>query len=132
MSKAEDKGKRGEGDGKRIEADQLRPGRIFRNCPDCPEMVVVPAGEFIMGSNENDGEKPPHKVSIQRPFAASKYEVTFGEWDECVAGGGCASNPRPSEAGWGEEPAGNQRILGGCHGVRCLGVPQSWHDLPAP
>ena len=102
MSKAEDKGKRGEGDGKRIEADQLRPGRVFRNCPDCPEMVVVPAGEFIMGSNEHDGEKPPHKVSIQRPFAASKYEVTFGEWDACVAGGGCASNPRPSEAGWGK------------------------------
>ena len=85
-------------DRKRAEADLLRPGRVFRDCADvCPEMVVLPAGEFTMGSNERDNEKPPHRVVIQRPFAVGKLEVTFAEWDACVAEGGC--NHRPGDQG---------------------------------
>ena len=41
---------------------------------------------------------PQHTVTIARPFAAGKYEVTFDEWDGCVAGGGCA---RAADDGWG-------------------------------
>ncbi len=64
-------------------------GAAFRDCADCPEMVVVSAGSFMMGSNGivND-EKPVHRVTIPRPFAVGKYEVTQGEW-EAVMG----SNP---------------------------------------
>jgi formylglycine-generating enzyme required for sulfatase activity len=82
-------------------------GTVFRDCPDCPEMVVVPAGSFMMGSPANeegrfDGEGPQHTVTIARPFAVGKFEVTFGEWDACVAGAGCTSNKSPSDAGFGK------------------------------
>ena len=57
-------------------------------------LLVVPAGQFLMGSPpgepDRDDEGPQHTVTIARPFAAGKYEVTFDEWDACVAGGGCA------------------------------------------
>lgn len=87
---------------KRAEAEALRPGRVFRDCPDlCPEMVVMGTGEFKMGSaNGEDDEKPPHKVAITRPFAVGKYEVTFAEWDACVNDGGCQYKP---DADWGRD-----------------------------
>jgi formylglycine-generating enzyme required for sulfatase activity len=65
-------------------------------------MVVVPAGEFTMGSNDQDDEKPPHKVAVRRPFAVGKFEVTFAEWAACAEGGGCKNNPSPSDQGWGK------------------------------
>ena len=57
-----------------------RPGEVFKDCSDCPEMVVIPAGSFDMGSpaseagRDND-EGPQHRVSVQS-FAAGKFEVT--------------------------------------------------------
>ena len=67
----------------------LRPGEVFRDCDGCPEVVVIPAGEFRMGSTSGDNdEQPVHAVRISRPFALSKYEVTQGQW-EAVMG----SNP---------------------------------------
>ncbi|MFO1318485.1 MAG: formylglycine-generating enzyme family protein [Burkholderiales bacterium] len=72
------------------------PGTVFRDCPMCPEMVVIPAGSFTMGSAlEESGhmdEKPQHTVNI-RAFSASKFEVTFEEWDACVADGRCEPVP---------------------------------------
>src|SRR5437868_3762452 len=81
-----------------------QPGSVFRDCPECPEMVVVPAGEFLMGSpareeGRRDLEGPQHKVTIATPFAVGKFEVTFAEWDACVAAGGCKH--KPSDLGWG-------------------------------
>ena len=79
----------------------LHPGRAFRDCPECPEMVVVPAGSFMMGSDDGfSNEKPRHRVTIAKPFAVGKYEVTFAEWDACVAAGGCGGH-RPGDRGWG-------------------------------
>jgi formylglycine-generating enzyme required for sulfatase activity len=65
-------------------------------------MVVVPAGSFRMGdlSGGEKDEKPVHGVTIARPFAVGKYEVTFDDWDACVAGGGC-NGYRPQDKGWG-------------------------------
>ena len=59
-----------------------QPGQAFRDCTGahCPELVVIPAGSFVMGSHDGDaGEKPPHSVSM-RSFALGKYEVTQGQW----------------------------------------------------
>jgi formylglycine-generating enzyme required for sulfatase activity len=73
----------------------LRPLASFRECAkDCPEMIVIPAGEFMMGSPETeqgryDLEGPQHKVTIANPFAVAKFDVTFAEWDACVLVGGC-------------------------------------------
>lgn len=52
----------------------------IRDCPDCPEMVVVPSGSFDMGSNSYDVEKPIHRVTIAKAFAIGKTEVTQGQW----------------------------------------------------
>ena len=77
-------------------------GTTGRECDACPEMVVVPAGRFRMGdlagAGDND-ERPVHDVTIAAPFAVGRYEVTFAEWDACVAGGGCTH--RPADEGWG-------------------------------
>ncbi len=61
----------------------------FRDCPDCPEMVVVPAGKFMMGSPADQVgrdalEGPQRQVSI-KTFAAGRYHVTRGEWASFVA-----------------------------------------------
>ena len=76
----------------------------FRDCDLCPEMVVVPAGSFRMGSpvgerGRFDDEGPQHLVTIARAFAVGIYEVTFNEWDACVTTGGCKH--KPSDSGWG-------------------------------
>ena len=70
-----------------------RPGRVFRDCDTCPELVVIPAGTFRMGSpaseeGRSDVEGPRHEVTL-RSFAMGVKEVTFAEWDACVHGGGC-------------------------------------------
>ncbi len=83
----------------------MRPGDEFRDCPQCPEMVVVPAGSFIMGSpaseaDTRDAEGPQRRVAIAKPFAVGKFEVTFAEWDACVVAGGC-NGYRPDHRGRG-------------------------------
>ena len=70
------------------------PGKSLRDCDQCPEMVVVPGGSFIMGSPTNelgrsDAEGPQRQVTIAHAFAVGRYEVTFEEWDACIADGGC-------------------------------------------
>jgi formylglycine-generating enzyme required for sulfatase activity len=85
--------------------DPFESGTIFRDCPTCPQMVVIPAGSFLMGSPESDqdardDERPQHRVTIAKPFAVSKVEVTFDEWNICVAAGGCDYSP--SDEGWGK------------------------------
>ncbi len=71
----------------------LKPKEEFKECTRCPVMVVVPAGEFTMGSPLSDAvrAKPQHKVTIAQPYALSKFEVTFEEWDTCFALGGCST-----------------------------------------
>jgi len=82
----------------------LKPLDFFRECArECPEMVVIPAGEFLMGapSNEigsNNDEYPQYKVAFAIPFAASRFDVTFDDWDVCTAYGDC---PVVSDGGFG-------------------------------
>jgi formylglycine-generating enzyme required for sulfatase activity len=88
---------------------QYKPGEEFRDCPECPAMIVVPAGEFMMGSpptepGRNKGEGPQHRVTIARPFAVGKYEVTFAEWDACWADRGCHHRPNDYGRGRGDRP----------------------------
>jgi formylglycine-generating enzyme required for sulfatase activity len=93
----------------------LKPSANFRECAgNCPEMIVIPSGSFVMGStqaeqsrfdavpkraDDNDlqnhdtsglgNEGPQHKVVIAKSFAVSKFDVTFAEWDACFSVGGC-------------------------------------------
>jgi formylglycine-generating enzyme required for sulfatase activity len=90
----------------------LKPKDTFKDCPECPEMVVVPAGEFMMGSLENEAqrrmdESAQRKVTVAASFAVGKFEVTFAEWDACVAGGACRHNPSDQSLGRGKRPVFN-------------------------
>ena len=78
-------------------------GQTFRDCQNCPEMVIVPAGAFLMGDLSGGGaanERPVRVVTIPRPFAVGRYEVTFMEWDACADDRGC-NGRRPGDQGWG-------------------------------
>jgi len=100
-------------------------GQSFRDtlangqpCPFCPEMVVVPAGRFLMGSKPAEiaellsefpadagwwrAEGPTRSVPIRRAFAIGRYEITFDEWGTCIASGGCPSQSKPNDFGWGK------------------------------
>jgi len=98
----------------------FRTGQTFRDTQSGggqgPEMVVVPAGSFRMGSTESeagrdDDEGPQRTVRINYQFAVGKYEVTWAEWEACVADRGC-SNSGPDSAGgdegWGK---GNRPVI---------------------
>ncbi len=97
------------------EAGAAQPGAAFRDCPECPEMVVVPEGNFTMGSSGSEkvwatkhggtaesvsDESPQHNVSLPS-FALGKYDVTRGEYAAFVrdtgypAGGGCFESSMP-------------------------------------
>jgi formylglycine-generating enzyme required for sulfatase activity len=71
----------------------LKAGDEFAECTKgCPRMVVIPEAKFTMGSPEtehgrSDNEGPQHEVTIAKPFAVGKFDVTFAEWDACVAAG---------------------------------------------
>jgi len=64
-----------------IQKQKLAPGSIIKDCPDCPEMVVVPAGSFLMGSDgQHYNQRPPHSVNI-RSFLIGQTEVTQEQWE---------------------------------------------------
>ena len=90
----------------------LKPGEIFKDCDACPQMIVVPAGRFMMGSPSGEPERdtreqPVHPVTIPRHFAISRYEVTFQEWEACLADQGC-NGYNPDDQGWGR---GRQPVI---------------------
>ena len=88
-----------------LQADDLPNPQfdIVWDCSDCPKMVVVPAGTFMMGSTDGrPDETPVHEVTITQSFAVGRFEVTFANWEACVAGGGCASRKKPDPEGWGK------------------------------
>ncbi len=84
---------------------------VIRDCEACPAMVVVPAGSFVVGSTEEEGErekipKPPkvpfdfakfeqpqHEVTFKKPFAIGRYEVSRGEYARFVAETGHPTGP---------------------------------------
>ena len=103
----------------------LKPKDMFKECDKCPEMLVVPAGSFTMGSPESErvpivaawqsygitpgtlttgvalsSEGPQHKVVIAQPIAVGRFAVTFEEWDACVDDRGC-NGYRPADQDWG-------------------------------
>ncbi|MGB6537562.1 MAG: SUMF1/EgtB/PvdO family nonheme iron enzyme [Xanthobacteraceae bacterium] len=85
----------------------LKPKDSFKECAqDCPQMIVVPAGSFTMGGTTNF-EQPQHTVTFAKPFAVSKYELTFADWDACVAARGC-NGYKPTDGGWGR---GQQPVI---------------------
>jgi formylglycine-generating enzyme required for sulfatase activity len=89
--------------------------QAFRDCPTCPEMVWVPPGKAV-ARDGNDFRRWLGSIEIGVPIAVGKFEVTFDEWDACVAEGGCSRRPAggktegiifDSEWGRGRQPVIN-------------------------
>jgi formylglycine-generating enzyme required for sulfatase activity len=73
-----------------VDPGKLKPLQTFSDCEKCPQMVVIPPGEFTMGSPEDEPdhekeESPQHKVVIARAFAVGKFEVTVGQFAEFLS-----------------------------------------------
>ncbi len=117
-----------------------KPRQTFKDCPDCPEMVVIPAGAFMIGSPENEKghypeEGPQQKVNIKE-FAVGKFVITKGQWVVFVnetkrpATGGCSWAALPGDTGkpWYPNPAANWNNIGfmqeTSHPVVCI----TWYD----
>ena len=81
--------------------------------PEAPEMMIIPAGSFMMGSppgerGRHSAEEPQHRVEIPAAFAMSRDLVTFNEWGACVEDGGCHGYVPPDEHwGRGDRPVIN-------------------------
>ena len=115
-----------------IAVNAYQVGESFRDCATCPEMVVVPAGEFMMGSPEKKRERssdkePQHQVTISQPFAVGKYEVTVGQFAEFIrktnhSTGYCRNESK--NGSWHNPRAFNQSNN---HPVVCV----SWDDAQA-
>ncbi|MEE9380485.1 MAG: TIR domain-containing protein, partial [Hyphomonadaceae bacterium] len=92
----------------------------FKDCETCPELIILPAGDFMMGSPTSEAgraayEGPRHEVTLPA-FAIGRTEVTFEQWDACVTAGGCMGYT-PGDRGFGR---GSQPALG-----------ISWNDATA-
>jgi formylglycine-generating enzyme required for sulfatase activity/uncharacterized caspase-like protein len=115
----------------------LKPKDTFRECENCPEMVVVPAGAFTMGSPENEkgrftDESPRHVVSISKPFAVGKLHVTVDQFAAFVRDTGYKTSSTCRPGDYGEVRAGlswrNPGFAqGGSHPVVCV----NWNDANA-
>ena len=109
----------------------------FRDCPECPEMVMIPAGSFMMGSPEGEAgrdknEGPRHEVRIGKAFAVGKYEVTRREYGEFVRetgrdmSGGCWVDD--AAQGWKSDGGRSWEDPGFEQGARHPAVCVSWED----
>ena len=108
----------------------MNDGAVFKDCADCPEMVVIPPGDFVMGYdggvNDERYEGPVRDVSIGYAFALGRVEVTQAQYAEFVqstghvSGTGCAiwngetwyHTPGADwrDPGYGRPPAGNEPV----------------------
>ncbi len=91
--------------------ETLSPGDVFRDCPKCPEMKVLPAGLFVMGTNgRHKRERPARRVRVAKPFAIGVSELTFDSWQACLDDGGCKHVPDDHDWGRGNRPVINVKI----------------------
>jgi formylglycine-generating enzyme required for sulfatase activity len=121
------------------EESVLNPMDVFRECDNCPEMVVVPAGSFIMGSPTSDprhanNEGPQHRVTISHAFAAGKFTVTVDQFSDFVEESGYDIGTKCwtfEDGNWEERSGRSFRSPGfsqtGLHPAVCL----NWNDAKA-
>jgi formylglycine-generating enzyme required for sulfatase activity len=117
------------------QATEYKPTETFRDCSDCPLMVVIPAGSFVIGSPKSESgrhqeEEPQRKVRV-RQFAAGKFDVTRKQWKAFASATarkpslGCAWTARSNEK---PDPKGSWVNLGfpqdDSHPVVCV----TWND----
>lgn len=115
-------------------AGAASPGATFKDCRNCPEMVVLPSGRFLIGSPPDEPLRRDNErqmeISFGRPFALAKTPVTWDQWEACVRDGRCdgaavdealrlrpSGEPNPDYRDWGR---GTRPVTG-----------VSWYDAQA-
>jgi formylglycine-generating enzyme required for sulfatase activity len=88
-------------------------GLKFRDCEDCPVMVILPRGIARIGAADREplahaDEYPSREVTFPERFAMGVYEVTFDQWEACASDGFCRTHAHPFDEGWG---GGNRPVL---------------------
>src|SRR6478672_4551484 len=124
----------------------FKPGQTFRDCKDCPEMVVIPGGNFMMGSPEtekgrlsNPGDGPiegPQRLVHVQQFASGKFDITKKEWMDFVKAtnrkttGGCGFAMLPGDTlqPWQPNPFANWNHVGFAQDSSHPAVCISWDD----
>jgi formylglycine-generating enzyme required for sulfatase activity len=112
-------------------AQSQKPGETFSECRNCPEMVVLPAGSYLMGSPPNEPERRDNEnqrtITFTRPFAISTTPVTWDQWEACVRDRWCEGTgiDEALRLGMNGQPNENYRDWG--RGTRPA-VGMSWHD----
>lgn len=110
---------------------RVKPGDHLKECRSCPELVVLPAGKFLMGSPatepEREEDEPQHPVTITRAFALSITAVTWNQWEACVRDNWC--NAEEIEQALRTNPDGsrNAQYKDYGRGTRPA-VGMSWYD----
>ncbi|MBI1393967.1 MAG: SUMF1/EgtB/PvdO family nonheme iron enzyme [Alphaproteobacteria bacterium] len=88
-----------------LAASGYAPGDVIKDCEECPELVVVAPGSFLLGAPDDEAsrevaETPQVPTEIGYSFAIGRYEVTFDDWAKCRKDGGC-NGYDPNNQGWG-------------------------------
>jgi formylglycine-generating enzyme required for sulfatase activity len=110
-----------------VEECGLKPRDVFKECDKCPEMVVVPAGSFVMGANDPKPkpiESPRHLVTLEKPFAAGKLHITRDQFGAFVGETGYEASGMSCMSGEWRDPGFTQA---GNHPVVCV----NWTDASA-
>lgn len=121
---------------------EMRPGSVFKDCPDCPEMIVIPAGRFQMGSPDSEkgresDEGPAHAVTLGRSFALGKTHITRGQYAAFVAATGydtgnrCGILDTSKPLGWEVRNGHGWRNPGFAQQDNHPAVCLSWNDAKA-
>ena len=121
---------------KRLERERKAP---WKDCPECPELVVVPRGSYMMGSPRGEkgryrNEGPVHRVTLSKPIAVGVYEVTRGEWSVFASetGHSAGSSCLMDEGGqWKKHSGSGWRNPGFSQEEREPVVCVSWEDTQA-
>jgi formylglycine-generating enzyme required for sulfatase activity len=117
--------------GSRAPTPKTQPGQRIKECRNCPELVVLAAGTFLMGSPAEEAERrdnePQHRVTFARAFAIATTPVTWDQWEACVRDRWCEGAAIDSALKLNPDGSRNTSYRDYGRGTRPA-VGMSWYD----
>jgi formylglycine-generating enzyme required for sulfatase activity len=114
-----------------VRAGTVKPGQSFKECRNCPDMVVLPPGTFLIGSPADEPDRRDNevqkKITFARPFAIARTEVTWDQWEACVRDRWCDGLGVEESLRTNEDGTPNKTFVDWGRGTRPV-VGPSWFD----